>query len=54
MKASHFRRGTLALSLFLVSSVMLFAQKNDPVVMTINGHPTTWSEFYYSYAKNGD
>ena len=33
---------------------MMLAQKSDPVVMTINKQPVTWSEFYYSYAKNGD
>lgn len=28
------------------------AQKNDPIVMTINGHPITQSEFEYTYRKN--
>lgn len=42
-------------------SVLMFAMllcgsianaQNDPVVMTINGHPVTRSEFEYSYNKN--
>ncbi|MBR1889405.1 MAG: peptidylprolyl isomerase [Alloprevotella sp.] len=33
---------------------MASAQQSDPIVMTINEHPVMWSEFYYSYAKNGD
>ena len=36
----------------LLSSVMAFAQQNDPVIMTINGNPIHRSEFEYSYNKN--
>lgn len=36
----------------LLSGSMSFAQKEDPVVMTINGKPVPRSEFEYSYNKN--
>ena len=44
---SHF----ILLSVFLLSGV-LFAQANDPVLMTINGKPVPKSEFEYIYNKN--
>ena len=31
---------------------MVFAQQNDPVIMTVNGQPINRSEFEYSYNKN--
>ncbi|GAB6976524.1 peptidylprolyl isomerase [Prevotella falsenii] len=31
---------------------MVFAQQNDPIIMTVNGQPVTRSEFEYSYNKN--
>lgn len=37
--------------MFLAGSIV-FAQNNDPVVMTINGQPICRSEFEYSYNKN--
>ena len=36
----------------LLSSTMVFAQQNDPVIMTVNGQPINRSEFEYSYNKN--
>ncbi len=36
----------------LLSGSIVFAQNNDPVVMTINGQPVSRSEFEYSYNKN--
>jgi len=36
----------------LVLSGVLFAQTNDPVLMTINGKPVPKSEFEYIYNKN--
>lgn len=36
----------------LLSSTMVFAQQNDPVIMTVNGQPINRSEFEYSYDKN--
>ncbi|WP_024998662.1 peptidylprolyl isomerase [Prevotella falsenii] len=36
----------------LLSSTMVFAQQNDPIIMTVNGQPVTRSEFEYSYNKN--
>ncbi|HRZ97045.1 MAG TPA: peptidylprolyl isomerase [Paludibacter sp.] len=44
---SHF----ILLSVFLLSGVM-FAQANDPVLMTINGKSVPKSEFEYIYNKN--
>ncbi len=38
--------------LFALCFQVTTAQKNDPVVMTINGHPITKSEFEYTYRKN--
>ena len=37
---------------FLILSGILFAQSNDPVLMTINGKPVLKSEFEYIYNKN--
>ena len=42
--------GILAFSAFL--SLSVFAQQDDPIVMTINGKPVPRSEFVYSYQKN--
>jgi peptidyl-prolyl cis-trans isomerase SurA len=42
----------LSLSAALSLSACLFAQTNDPVLMTINGHPVYKSEFEYIYNKN--
>ena len=42
----------ISLATMLLSSVMAFAQQNDPVIMTINGNPIHRSEFEYSYNKN--
>lgn len=36
----------------LLSSTMVFAQQNDPIIMTVNGQPINRSEFEYSYNKN--
>lgn len=36
----------------MLSSTMVFAQQNDPVIMTVNGQPINRSEFEYSYNKN--
>jgi len=36
----------------LVFSGILFAQTNDPILMTINGKPVLKSEFEYIYNKN--
>ena len=36
----------------LLSSVMTWAQGNDPVVMTVAGVDVPRSEFEYSYNKN--
>ena len=36
----------------LFSSVAAVAQKNDPVIMTVNGVDVPRSEFEYSYNKN--
>lgn len=41
----------LLAAMFLAGSIV-FAQNNDPVVMTINGQPICRSEFEYSYNKN--
>lgn len=42
----------VVLFLALVSSIMVYAQASDPVIMTINGVPVPRSEFEYSYNKN--
>lgn len=36
----------------LLCGTLSFAQSDDPVIMTINGHPVLRSEFAYSYKKN--
>ena len=36
----------------LLTGSIVFAQNNDPVIMTINGQPVCRSEFEYSYNKN--
>ncbi len=36
----------------LLCGPLSFAQSDDPVIMTINGHPVLRSEFAYSYKKN--
>lgn len=36
----------------LLSGSIVFAQNNDPTIMTINGQPVSRSEFEYSYNKN--
>ena len=36
----------------LLSGSIVFAQNNDPSIMTINGQPVSRSEFEYSYNKN--
>lgn len=38
--------------LLSLAGIIVLAQQNDPVVMHINGHPVTRSEFEYSYNKN--
>lgn len=40
------------LATMLLSWGMTFAQSDDPVIMTIAGHPVSRSEFEYSYNKN--
>lgn len=35
-----------------MSSLTIMAQSNDPIIMKINGHDITRSEFEYSYNKN--
>ena len=42
----------IASLLALNCTAMTFAQKNDPVIMTINGQDVLRSEFEYSYNKN--
>lgn len=42
----------LLLSAFVASVAICVAQTDDPVLMTINGHPVHRSEFEYSYNKN--
>lgn len=42
----------VVLFLALISSIMVFGQASDPVIMTINGVPVPRSEFEYSYNKN--
>ena len=42
----------VSLATILLSSLMAFAQQDDPVIMTINGNPIHRSEFEYSYNKN--
>ena len=36
----------------LLCGTLSFAQSDDPVIMTVNGHPVLRSEFAYSYKKN--
>lgn len=36
----------------LLCGSMAFAQTDDPVIMTVSGHPVQRSEFEYSYNKN--
>ena len=42
----------VSLATILLSSLMAFAQQDDPVIMTIDGNPIHRSEFEYSYNKN--
>jgi peptidyl-prolyl cis-trans isomerase SurA len=42
----------ISLLVFLLLSVAVSAQTDDPVIMTINSTPITRSEFEYSYNKN--
>lgn len=42
----------LLLATMMFSAMAATAQTDDPVVMTINGHPVPRSEFEYSYNKN--
>lgn len=42
----------LLLGAMLLCGTVCMAQNDDPVVMTINGHGVTRSEFEYSYNKN--
>ena len=42
----------LIVAALLLSSVMTWAQGNDPVVMTVAGVDVPRSEFEYSYNKN--
>lgn len=46
------RRSILFLAGFFFMLASAFAQKEDPIVMTINGQPILRSEFEYSYNKN--
>lgn len=42
----------LTIALLLIGSTSIFAQNDDPVIMTINNQPIKRSEFEYSYNKN--
>ena len=42
----------VSVATILLSSLMAFAQQDDPVIMTIDGNPIHRSEFEYSYNKN--
>lgn len=42
----------MMLGAMLMCGTLSFAQADDPVVMTVNGHDVTRSEFEYSYNKN--
>ena len=45
------KKTIVAMTMLLCGS-MAFAQTDDPVIMTIAGHPVQRSEFEYSYNKN--
>ena len=45
-------RKNLFLSCMMACGVVVFAQQNDPVLMTIDNKPVTRSEFEYIYNKN--
>ncbi|MBR5351020.1 MAG: peptidylprolyl isomerase, partial [Prevotella sp.] len=45
-------RVNILLGILLTTATTLFAQNNDPVIMTVNGQPVLRSEFVYSYNKN--
>ena len=45
-------RKHLFVGAMLLCGTLSFAQSDDPVIMTINGHPVLRSEFAYSYKKN--
>jgi peptidyl-prolyl cis-trans isomerase SurA len=51
MKLRQMKKHLMFLTL-LFSSVAAVAQKNDPVIMTVNGVDVPRSEFEYSYNKN--
>lgn len=50
MRAFH-KKSIAVISMLLCGS-MAFAQTDDPVIMTVAGHPVQRSEFEYSYNKN--
>ncbi|MGP1467285.1 MAG: foldase protein PrsA [Porphyromonadaceae bacterium] len=43
---------TFLVAAMLLCGVMVFAQSEDPVIMTVAGQPVSRSEFEYSYNKN--
>ena len=45
-------RVNIFLGILLTMATTLFAQNDDPVIMTVNGQPVLRSEFVYSYNKN--
>ena len=47
-----FHKKAIAAMTMLLCGSMAFAQSDDPVIMTIAGHPVQRSEFEYSYNKN--
>ncbi len=42
----------LVLATLLMAGSSVYAQSDDPVIMTVNGQPVSRSEFEYSYNKN--
>jgi peptidyl-prolyl cis-trans isomerase SurA len=51
MISFQMKKTIVAMTMLLCGS-MAFAQTDDPVIMTIAGHPVQRSEFEYSYNKN--
>lgn len=47
-----FYRKHVIVGAMLLCGPLSFAQSDDPVIMTVNGHPVLRSEFAYSYKKN--